>query len=145
MSDTPEKPSREEAEQLLAHAQRVSDSALAGISWRSVTTLVGLGATTSIGTLAMNLSTGRAYFTITTVMIVWVLIIIAGSAVVGNKSAALGFGKRWGRYIVAWAIAYGIAIACATSELKGNVLIACVASALIAIVTLVGAAREVRS
>ena len=145
MSDTSEQPSREEAEQLLAHAKRVGDAAIVGVSWRSVATLVGLGATTSIGTLAMNLSSGPAYVTITTVMLAWVLIIIAGSAIVGNRSATRGFGKRWGRYILAWAVAYGIAIACATSEFKGNILIACLASALIAGVTLVGAAREARS
>ncbi len=145
MSDTPQQPSRAEAEDLLAHAQRVKDSALAGVSWRYVVTLVALGATTSLGTLAMNLTTGTAYITITIAMIIWVLIIVTGSAVVGNGSATLGFGKRWGRYMLAWAIAYGIAIVCATSELKGNVLIACLASALIAAVTLVGAVREARS
>ena len=145
MSDTPMQPSREEAEQLLEQAKRLGDAAIVGVGWRSVATLVGLGATTSIGTLAMNLSTGPAYSTITAAMLAWVLIIIAGSAIAGNRSATRGFGKRWGRYILAWAVAYGIAIACATSELKGNVLIACLASALIAIVTLVGAAREARS
>ncbi|MEA9987244.1 hypothetical protein [Subtercola sp. RTI3] len=142
---SPVQPSPEEAEQLLAHARRVSTSAVAGVSWPYITALVGLGAATSLGTLAMNLTSGTTYFVSTIAMLVWVALIIGGFIVFGRGSSKLGFQKRWGRYVTAWAFSYGIAIVFATSELKGNVFLAILASLLIAAVTVTSAIKEARS
>jgi len=136
-------PSPEEAELFLAHAHQVSATAMAGVSWPYITVLVALGAATSLGTLAMNLTSGTAYLVSTIAMLTWVALIMSGFMLLGRRSSKLGFQKRWSRYMSAWALSYGIAIVCATSELKGNLVIACLASALIAAVTVVGVVVEV--
>ncbi len=146
MSDhLPAEPSPDEASELLAHAARVGSSAVARVSGPHVAALVGLGAATSLGTLAMNMTTGAAYVASAVAMFVWVGFVFGGLGLLVRGSSALGFSRRWRAYIVAWAVIYGIAIVCATSELKGNLVIAAIASALIAIVTMAGAVRESRS
>lgn len=134
-----EDPTAGEAEALLARAHQIGTAAIGRTNWPYAVVLVGLGATSSIGTLAMNLSVGSTYTVVTIAMLVWVAIFA------GRVAGKFGFTKRWGRYASAWAVSYGIAIAIATSELRGNVPLACLASALIAGVTVAGWVKEARS
>jgi hypothetical protein len=140
-----EDPTAGEAEALLARAHQIGTAAIGRTNWPYAVVLVGLGATTSIGTLAMNLSVGSTYTVVTIAMLVWVAIFAGSLIFAGRVAGKFGFTKRWGRYASAWAVSYGIAIAIATSELRGNVPLACLASALVAGVTVAGWVKEARS
>jgi len=103
-----------------------------------------MGAATSMGTLAMSLTTGPQFVIATIAMSIWVLISIVFMIVFG-RSTRLGFKKRWPAYIVAWAIAYGIAVVLATGSDGQNLIGGVVGASLIAIVTITGAVIEARS
>jgi hypothetical protein len=103
-----------------------------------------MGAATSMGTLAMGLTTGVGYLIATIAMCVWVLLAIVFMVLFG-RSTRLGFKKRWPAYMIGWGIAYVIAILLVSGSDGQNVVGAVVGAALIAIVTVAGAVIEARS
>lgn len=145
-------PGPDEARELLSRAAAVGAAATAGAGWPAIASLLTLGAATSIGTLALAFTTGAAYVASLVVMLAWVVVGI-GFFSVFARSSKVGFQRRWGWYIAAWAVAYGIAIAVAVTSARAasatgadpNVVGACLGSALILLVTGGCAWREARS
>lgn len=119
-------------------------AATAGASWAHIATLLIIGSATSMGTLAMSLTTGAAYVIATVAMMIWVFIAIIFMIIFG-RATRIGFKKRWPAYMVAWAIAYGIAIVIASSSAGENLVGGIIGAGLIAIVTVTGAVIEARS
>lgn len=133
-----------QAREWLARADAVGAAASASASWPAVAALLGLGAATSMGTMAMALTAGAAYLACMLAMFAWLGVSLA--CVIGfTRSHKLGFRRRWGGYIALWAAAYAVAIALATSPQGRSVVGACVAAALILIVTVGCAWREARA
>jgi len=77
-------------------------------------------------------------------MVIWVLISIIFMIIFG-RATRLGFKKRWPAYIVAWGIAYGVAVVLSTGSEGQNLVGGVIGASLIAIVTVSGAVIEARS
>jgi len=137
-------PTPEEARIMLDRVGQLGAGATAGASWPHIATLLTLGAATSMGTLAMGLTTGAGYVIATIAMCVWVLASIIFMVVFG-RSTRLGFKKRWPAYMVAWGVAYVIAILLVSGSNGQNIVGAVVGAVLIAVVTVAGAVIEARS
>jgi hypothetical protein len=134
----------DEARVMLDRVGQLGAGATAGASWPHIATLLTLGAATSMGTLAMGLTTGAGYVIATIAMCVWVLASIIFMLAFG-RSTRLGFKKRWPAYMIAWGIAYVIAILLVSGSNGQNIVGAVVGAALIAVVTVAGAVIEARS
>lgn len=137
-------PTPEEARIMLDRVGQLGAGATAGASWPHIATLLTMGAATSMGTLAMGLTTGTGYVIATLAMIVWVVVSITFMLAFG-RSTRIGFKKRWPAYMVAWGIAYVIAILLASGSNGQNIVGAVVGAVLIAVVTVAGAVIEARS
>jgi len=137
-------PTPEEARIMLDRVGQLGAGATAGASWPHIATLLTMGAATSMGTLAMGLTTGTGYVIATLAMIVWVVVSITFMLAFG-RSTRIGFKKRWPAYMVAWGIAYVIAILLASGSNGQNIVGAVVGAVLIAVVTGAGAVIEARS
>jgi hypothetical protein len=133
-----------EAQQLLDQADRLSRTAHNAMRWPYITFILSLGVATSMGTLAMGLTTGKAFglayfgtLTATFALIMFFMITIRGRS-------AFARGRRWTAYIAAWFVTYAAAISVVIWA-HGSVLLSGITSALILLVTMVCAAREARS
>ncbi|KJC63121.1 chemotaxis protein CheY [Agreia bicolorata] len=142
MSDTtPVAPA--EAQVLLDRAEHLSRSAHNATRWPYITFILALGVATSMGTLAMGLTTGNAFglayfgtLTVTFALIMFFMITIRGRS-------AFSRGRRWTAYIAAWFATYAAAISVVIWA-HGSVLASGLTSALILLVTMACAAREAR-
>lgn len=137
-------PTPDEARALLHRVDEVALVASAGVSWPYIATLLSLGAATSMGTLAMSLTTDARYLVAMVAMMVWVVASISFMMVFG-RATSLGFKRRWRLSIGAWAAAYVVAIVFASTSQGNNVVGGAIGAALIAIVTISGAVIEARS
>ena len=145
MTSTPiSNPTPEEANELLARAEAVGSSATASVSWPHTAFLIAFGASTSLGTLAMGLTTGTPYFVSMIGMMVWNIVLVTFLATFARSSKS-GFKKRWGIYIGLWTASYAVAIVIASTSKGENVAGTCIGSALILIATAVCAWREARA
>jgi hypothetical protein len=133
-----------EAQQLLDQADRLSRTAHNATRWPYITFILSLGVATSMGTLAMGLTTGKAFglayfgtLTATFALIMFFMITIRGRS-------AFARGRRWTAYITAWFVTYAAAISVVIWA-HGSVLLSGITSALILLVTMVCAAREARA
>ena len=137
-------PTPEEARIMLDRVGQLGAGATAGASWPHIATLLTMGAATSMGTLAMGLTTGTGYVIATLAMIVWVVVSITFMLAFG-RSTRIGFKKRWPAYMVSWGVAYVIAILLVSGSNGQNIVGAVVGAVLIAVVTVAGAVIEARS
>ncbi|KQO10399.1 chemotaxis protein CheY [Agreia sp. Leaf244] len=143
MSDTtPVAPA--EAQALLDRAEHLSRSAHNATRWPYITFILALGVATSMGTLAMGLTSGNAFglayfgtLTATFALIMFFMITIRGRS-------AFARGRRWTAYIATWFVTYAAAISVVIWA-HGSVLASGITSALILVVTMACAAREARS
>ncbi|WP_022905246.1 hypothetical protein [Curtobacterium sp. B18] len=133
-----------EARALLTQADRLSRRAHDAVRWPYVTFIVALGTTTSLGTFAMGLSTGRAFgaayfgtITVVTALVLWFATAIRGRS-------AFARGRRWTTYIAAWAVTYCAAIA-VVAWVHGSLLWSAVTSGAVLVVAFACAAWESRS
>lgn len=133
-----------EAQQLLDQADRLSRTAHNATRWPYITFILSLGVATSMGTLAMGLTTGNAFglayfgtLTATFALIMFFMITIRGRS-------AFARGRRWTAYIAAWFVTYAAALSVVIWA-HGSVLLSGITSALILLVTMVCAAREARA
>jgi len=132
-----------DARLLLDQADRLSRSAHNATRWPYITFILSLGVATSMGTLAMGLTTGNAFglayfgtLTATFALIMFFMISIRGRS-------AFSRGRRWTAYIAAWFVTYAAAISVVIWA-HGSVLWSGITSALILLVTMACAAREAR-
>ncbi|MFC5928036.1 chemotaxis protein CheY [Cryobacterium melibiosiphilum] len=132
-----------EARSLLDHADRISRQAHESTRWPYITFILALGVSTSLGTLAMGLTTGDAfgmsYFGTLTVGLA--LIIFFSISIQGR--AAFARSRRWTAYIAIWVATYAAAIVVA-AWVHGSVLWSGITSGLILVVTMSCAAYEAR-
>jgi hypothetical protein len=140
---SPSHPTPEEARDLLARAESLGSSATAAASWPQIAFLLSFGAATSMGTLAMGLSTGSPYVVALVAMLAWALVLVLFMFLTSSSSRK-GFRKRWGLYIGLWTAAYALAIAVASSSQGTDTLAVCLSSGLIALVTIACAGYEAR-
>ncbi|MFI2564657.1 chemotaxis protein CheY [Paenarthrobacter sp. NPDC018779] len=145
MTSTPtSNPTPEEASDLLARAQAVGSAATASVSWPHTAFLVAFGASTSLGTLAMGLTTGLPYFVAMMGMMVWIITLMVFLTTFARSTKA-GFKRRWGLYIGLWTASYAVAIVIASTSKGENIMGTCIGSALILLTTIACAWREARS
>ena len=137
-------PSPDEARLLLDRVGQLGVAATAGASWAHIATLLTLGSATSIGTLAMSMTTGVRYVVAMFAMMVWVIVSISFMMFFG-RATRLGFKKRWPRYMLAWGVAYVAAIFIVSFSEGENLIGGVIGAALIASVTITGAVIEARS
>ncbi len=142
--DTSPDPSAADARLLLERAGQLGAVASAGVSWPYIATLLTIGAATSTGTLAMSLTTGAGYAVAMCAMLAWVVIAI-GSMLAFGRATRIGFKRRWRFSILAWAVAYVVAILLASSSQGTDVVGGAVGAVLILLVTVTGAVVEARS
>lgn len=137
-------PGPQQARALLDRAHLVGASVDTNTSWSVVAFLLALGATTSLGTLAMGLSKGHtAYIVETVAMLVWIAVLIVFFVYYGRISSS-GFQRRWRLYGVFWAIAYAIAVTVAAISQGRYTWFVVGASALIMVTTLGSVWKEWR-
>lgn len=141
---TESNPTPDEARLMLDRVSQLGVAATAGASWAHIATLLTLGSATSIGTLAMSMTTGSRYLIAMIAMMVWVIVSISFMMFFG-RATRLGFKKRWPRYMLAWAIAYVAAIFIVSFSDGENLVGGVIGAALIAAVTITGAVIEARS
>ena len=137
-------PTPEEARALLDRSNQVGAAASAGVSWPYVATLLSLGAATSMGTLAMSLTTDLRFLIAMLAMLAWVVASLTVMMTFG-RATRLGFKKRWRLSIGAWAVAYVVAIALASTSQGDDLVGGVIGAVLIAVVTITGAVVEARS
>lgn len=137
-------PTPEEAIALLERAQAVGSAATASVSWPHTAFIIAFGAATSMGTLAMGLTTGTPYFIIMMGMLIWNIVLTLFLATFARSTKA-GFKKRWGWYIGLWAASYTAAIILAGTSQGQNIVGTCIGAASIAIVTAACAWREAKA
>lgn len=137
-------PTPDEARLLLDRVGQLGVAATAGASWAHIATLLTLGSATSIGTLAMSMTTGSRYLIAMVAMMVWVIVSISFMTYFG-RATRLGFKKRWPRYMLAWAVAYVAAIFIVSFSDGENLIGGVIGAALVASVTITGAVIEARS
>lgn len=132
-----------EAQLLLDQADRLSRSAHNATRWPYITFILSLGVATSMGTLAMGLTTGRAFglayfgtLSVTFALIMFFMVTIRGRS-------AFARGRRWTAYLASWFVAYAAAISVVIWA-HGSVVMSGITSGLILVVTMVCAAREAR-
>ena len=141
---TESSPTPDEARLLLDRVGQLGVAATAGASWAHIATLLTLGSATSIGTLAMSMTTGTRYIIAMIAMLLWVIVSISFMMFFG-RATRLGFKKRWPRYMLAWAIAYVAAIFIVSFSGGENLIGGVIGAVLIASVTITGAVIEARS
>ena len=137
-------PTPDEARVLLDRVGQLGAAATAGASWPHIATLLTLGAATSMGTLAMSVTTGVGYLAVTIAMLVWVVVSIVLMLVFG-RATRLGFKKRWPAYMIAWGLAYVFAVLMSAGGDGQHLLGGAIGAGLIAIVTVSGAVIEARA
>jgi hypothetical protein len=132
-----------EARALVNDAERISRRAHDAVRWPYVTFLLALGVATSLGTLGMALTTGRAFglMYIGTLAVAFALLMFFCVTIQGRR--AFAWSRRWSIYIGAWAVTYVGAIA-VVAFAHGSVPLAVGASALVLAATLACASTEAR-
>lgn len=111
--------------------------------WPYVTFLLALGCSTSLGTLGMAVTTGRAFG------LTYVATLGAGFAsilfflITTQGRRAFAWSRRWTIYIAAWLAAYLFAIG-VVSFAHGSIALAGVSSGLVLAVTLGAAILEAK-
>jgi hypothetical protein len=106
MNDTtaPSSPNAGQAQALLDQANHVGSSVRAGASWPAISSLLGLGAVSSMGIIALTyarLASDTSAALPGTFMGVWGLIYLA-TALFFTRTNKRGFGLRWGVYMGLW-------------------------------------------
>jgi len=143
-SSTDTQPTPDEARALLASAGSYGRSATAGAGWPAVTFLLGNGAASSLGTIAMTLAASTAgYFVSMVAMLAWMGVMM-GFLIAFNRSTKVGFGKRWTVYLTAWLVPYIIAMMVAGSSDGQNILGGSIAAAVLLVSSVSCAVWEAR-
>ena len=136
-------PSPAEARELLARAESLGSSATAAAGWPHIAFMLSFGVSTSMGTLAMGLTTGQPYFIALMAMLIWNIVLVSFMTVFAASSKK-GFTKRWAIYGGLWTAAYAVAILFAALSQGENILGVCLSSGALAAVTTACAWYEAR-
>ena len=136
-------PSPEEARELLARAESLGSSATAAAGWPHIAFMLSFGVSTSMGTLAMGLTTGPPYFIAMMAMMIWNIILVVFMTAFA-ASLKKGFTKRWAIYGGLWTATYAVAILFAALSQGENLLGVCLSSGALAAVTTACAWYEAR-
>lgn len=132
------------ARELLDRADRISRRAHDAVRWPYVTFITALGVATSLGTLAMGLTTGTAFAAVYVGTLAALVALVIGFLLAIRGRSAFASSRRWTVYIASWAVTYCAAIA-VVGWVHGSVLWSGVTSGLVLVVALVCAAWESRS
>jgi hypothetical protein len=132
-----------DAQEMVQRAEQISKRAHDAVRWPYITFLLALGLTTSFGSLAMALTTGRAFGLAYTGTLLALFGILMFFLVTTKNKRAFVWSKRWTIYISAWAVAYMGAIA-VVGFMHGSLIWAAVTSGLVLAVTFIAAIIEVR-
>jgi len=133
-----------EAQRLLNQADRLSRGAHDATRWPYITFILGLGSVTSMGTLAMGLTTGSAFGLAYVGTLAGLFALIVFFAVSIRERSAFSRSRRWTAYMASWTVTYVAAIV-VVAWVHGSVLWSGITSALIFIVAIACATREARS
>lgn len=136
-------PSPEEARELLARAESLGSAATSAAGWPHIAFMLSFGVSTSMGTLAMGLTTGQRYFIAMMAMMIWNIILVAFMTVFA-ASLKKGFTRRWAVYGGLWTATYAVAILFAALSEGENILGVCLSSGALAAVTSACAWYEAR-
>lgn len=136
-------PSPQEARELLARAESLGSSATAAAGWPHIAFMLSFGVSTSMGTLAMGLTTGQPYFIAMMAMLIWNIVLVSFMTVFAASSKK-GFTKRWAVYGGLWTAAYAVAVFIAALSQGENILGVGLSSGALAAVTTTCAWYEAR-
>lgn len=148
MSDTTKTghPGAGEAQALLAQADQIGASVRTGAGWPQIATLLGLGAVSAMGVVALGLAAqapGTPVVLSIVTMMVWILIFTTMAAVF-TQANKRGFGVRWAYYIGAWALLWVAAMVLGGTVLEGELWFSALMAALITLTTTACAWYEAR-
>lgn len=145
-TDTPTEPAADQARRLLDQADRIGGSVRAGAGWLQINLLLGLGAISSLGVIALAYVAqipGASIVLPMGAMLIWLGIFLT-MALMFSRTVKRGFGARWGIYIGAWSILWVGGIILAGSIFTGDVGFAAAHAALLTLVTTGCAVYEAR-
>jgi hypothetical protein len=134
------------AQALLQQADQITASVRTGAGWPHIATLLGLGAISSMGIIALTLAArvpGTPMVLPIVTMMVWI-IIFSTMGLVFSRTSKRGFGARWGLYIGAWAVLWSIAMLVGGTFFQGELWFAGIMAALLTLATTAGAWYEAR-
>jgi hypothetical protein len=143
---TPTAPNADQARRLLDRADRIGGSVRTGAGWPQISLLLGLGAVSSLGVIALAYVAripGASIVLPMGAMLVWLGIFLT-MALVFSRSVKRGFGARWGIYIGAWSILWVGGIILAGSVFAGDIGFAAAHAAALTLVTTGCAVHEAR-
>lgn len=133
-----------EARALLDHADRTSRRAHDAVRWPYVTFITALGVATSLGTLAMGLTTGTAFAAVYVGLLAAVFALMLFFLIAIRGRSAFARSRRWAVYMSSWTVSYCAAIA-VVAWAHGSLLWSATTSGLVLLVALACAAWESRS
>lgn len=136
----------ERARELLGQAHQADSATRAGASQAPSTFLLALGALCSMSVVAMHLLTGtdqHLVWLVIAVSLAWI-IILSVAMFSSVRYVKAGFGRRWARTIIAWAILWGITMIGMTSIWKGELWFTLTSIIALTALTTWGAWREAR-
>lgn len=135
-----------DARALLDQADQVGASVRSGAGWPQIAALLGLGAVSSMGVVALTLAVrtpGASVALPIIVMVAWIAI-FSTTGVVFNRTSKRGFGARWGLYIGAWALLWVAAMTLGGTVFEGDLGFAGLMAALLTVTTTACAWYEAR-
>lgn len=109
--------------------------------WPHVMFALGLGSATSLGTLALAMTTGDAYVALLSGMVLWIVVMAIVMFVYARRMRH-GLSRYWPWYLLAWAIAYGVGMWVAATSAGKNLAGGILSASVIALVALVAALVE---
>ena len=136
----------ERARELLGQAHQADSATRAGASQAPSAFLLALGALCSMSVVAMHLLTGtdqHLVWLVIAVSLAWI-IILSVAMFSSVRYVKAGFGRRWARTIIAWAILWGITMIGMTSIWKGELWFTLTSIIALTTLTTWGAWREAR-
>lgn len=131
------------AAEMLQKAEQLSKQTHESTKWPYIAFLLGLGAVTSFGTLAMSLLTGSAFGLAYTGTLFASFLLLMFFLISTKEKRGFASSSRWKVYIGAWATTYVAAIA-VVSFAHGSIILAALTSGLIFTATLISALVEVK-
>ncbi|KQO00983.1 MULTISPECIES: hypothetical protein [unclassified Arthrobacter] len=145
-TDMPTAPDADQARRLLAQADQIGGSVRTGAGWPQISLLLGLGAISSLGVIALAYAAqipGASIVLPMGAMLVWLAIFVT-MALVFAQTAKRGFGARWGLYIGGWSVLWVAGIILAGSVFVGDLGFAAAHAAALTLLTAGCALYEAR-
>ena len=142
----PPAPNARQAKALLDQANHVGSSVRSGASWPAISSLLGLGAISSMGIIAFTyarLASDTSAVLAGTFVGVWGLIYLA-TALVFTRTNKRGFGVRWGVYMGLWSLLWFAAVTLSNLVFQGELWFTAVMAALLTVSTTACAWYEAR-